>query len=68
MKQATILAAPIAKKVTNVNEIGNNSANGNLLFPYSSHYGLQVWLVQQFSLLPLANCQSAPEKKVLSQR
>ncbi|WHZ02890.1 DUF3533 domain-containing protein [Neobacillus sp. YX16] len=28
-KQAASLAAPIAKKVTNVNEIGTNSANGN---------------------------------------
>ena len=29
VKQAASLAAPIAKKVTNVNEIGTNSANGN---------------------------------------
>ena len=28
-KQAAILATPITKKVTNVNEIGTNSANGN---------------------------------------
>ncbi|OIK10695.1 ABC transporter permease [Bacillus sp. MUM 13] len=28
-KQAAVLAAPISKKVTNVNEIGTNSANGN---------------------------------------
>jgi YhgE/Pip-like protein len=28
-KQASSLAVPIAKKVTNVNEIGTNSANGN---------------------------------------
>ncbi|WP_419881678.1 YhgE/Pip domain-containing protein [Peribacillus sp. B-H-3] len=28
-KQAASLAAPISKKVTNVNEIGKNSANGN---------------------------------------
>jgi len=28
-KQAAILASPVAKKVTNVNEIGTNSANGN---------------------------------------
>ncbi|MFF2755627.1 YhgE/Pip domain-containing protein [Psychrobacillus sp. NPDC058041] len=29
IEQATILTAPIMKKVTNVNEIGSNSANGN---------------------------------------
>ena len=29
VEQATALAAPIQKKVTNVHEIGNNSANGN---------------------------------------
>jgi YhgE/Pip-like protein len=29
VKQAASLAVPIAKKVTNVNEIGTNSANGN---------------------------------------
>lgn len=28
-KQAASLAAPIAKKVTNVNEVGSNTANGN---------------------------------------
>ncbi|SFC51786.1 YhgE/Pip N-terminal domain-containing protein [Bacillus sp. OV322] len=28
-KQTAVLAAPISKKVTNVNEIGTNSANGN---------------------------------------
>jgi YhgE/Pip-like protein len=28
-KQAEILVAPIAKKVTNVNEVGTNTANGN---------------------------------------
>ena len=28
-KQATVLVTPITKKVTNVNEIGTNSANGN---------------------------------------
>ncbi|KAF0818143.1 Membrane protein [Bacillus sp. ZZV12-4809] len=59
-KQAASLAAPITKKVTNVNEIGTNSANGNspvsLFQPlWISSLASAAILFLAVSKLPIAN-------------
>ncbi len=56
-KQAASLATPITKTVTNVNEIGTNSANGNS----------PISLFQLLSFLLLANYQLLIEKRTLRQ-
>lgn len=54
VEQASVLVSPITKTVTNVNEIGTKSANGNSLFPYFNRFGWQVWRALRFSFLLLA--------------